>query len=168
MTKTKQTESVIGILINSKTHSLCNVLFYFDFRATLPLEMSLLSHKYTFIVHLSEQMLFFVQVSTETFSSNIVVVVTSCSHMPSQLQSIYHSQIPPLPPHYQKLYENESNTHIQTQTHVLNYTNALTYNYKYSQLTLTDLSLSYLYYCRNTFTHPNNPYTNKLVSCGRL
>lgn len=166
MTKTKQTESVIGILINSKTHSLCNVLFYFDFRATLPLEMSLLSHTYTFIVHLSEQMLFFVQVSTETFSSNIVVVVTSCSHMPSQLQSIYHSQNPP--PHYQKLYENESNTHIQTQTHVLNYTNALTYKYKYSQLTLTDLSLSYLYYCRNTFTHPNNPYTNKLVSCGRL
>lgn len=97
--------------------------------------------------------------------------------LPTLLQQSHHALICPhnysqstIPrtPHYQKLYENESNTHIQTQTHVLNYTNALTYKYKYSQLTLTDLSLSYLYYCRNTFTHPNNPYTNKLVSCGRL
>lgn len=111
MTKTKQTESVIGILINSKTHSLCNILFYFDFRATLPLEMSLLSHTYTFIVHLSEQMLFFVQVSTETFSSNIVVVVTSCSHMPSQLQSIYHSQNPPIIKSFTKTIEY---THTDT------------------------------------------------------
>lgn len=66
--------------------------FSFDFRTTLPLEIVLLTHIPTCIhrTHVRTKVAF-VQMSTEAFSTNIaVVVVTPHSHMPSQLQSIYH------------------------------------------------------------------------------
>lgn len=143
--------------------------FSFDFRTTLPLEIVLLTHIPTCIHRNTRQnrSCFCLDVNRGIFiqhcccSSHTHTLI--CPHNYSQ------STIFITIPHYHKLYENESNTHIQTHVQKYTHTHALTHKYKYSQRTHSHRFISFISLLLYEYIHsPTHPYLNKPLSCGRL